>query len=161
MENSTDSANRNAVAPYGRAYPPGLRPSAPSPTAPACAFGGAPLRGSPGFAGSPSGYRAGLRPGGLPRRGTPRRWQLHRLHPHPAPCPLKGRKKRFSREKRLAEAVPHIERQRGRKGRRLNAKRRASSQAAELASIVIPDEAGPEPRPSRAGAPRRPGTGQG
>ena len=58
MENSTDSANRNAVAPYGRAYPPGLRPSAPSPTAPACAFGGAPLRGSPGFAGSPSGNRA-------------------------------------------------------------------------------------------------------
>ncbi len=58
MENSTDSANRTAATPYGRAYPPGLRPSAPSPTAPACAFGGAPLRGSPGFAGSPSRYRA-------------------------------------------------------------------------------------------------------
>lgn len=30
MENSTDSANRNAVAPYGRAYPPrfALRPAA-------------------------------------------------------------------------------------------------------------------------------------
>ena len=94
------------------------------------------------------------------RRGTPRRWQLHRLHPHPAPCPLKGRKKRFSREKRLAEAVPHINRQRGRKAHRLNAKGKADSQAAELASIAIPDEEGPEPYPGRAGAPRRRETGE-
>lgn len=50
---------------------------------------------------------------------------------------------------------------RGRKGRKLNAKRRAGSQAAELASIAISDEAGPEPRPGRAGAPRRPETGRG
>ena len=96
------------------------------------------------------------------RRGTPRRWQLHhRLHPHPAPCPLKGRKKRFSREKRLAEAVPHIDRQRGRKDHRLNAKGKADSQATELASIAIPDEEGPEPYPGRAGAPRKPETGRG
>lgn len=60
MENSTGSAKRTAATPYGRAYP---SRSAPSPTAPACAFGGAPLRGSPGFAGSPSGQMAGLRPG--------------------------------------------------------------------------------------------------
>jgi len=94
-------------------------------------------------------------------RGTPRRWQLHRLRPHPAPCPLKGRKKRFSREKRLAEAVPHIDRQRGRKDHRLNAKGKADSQAAELASIAIPDEEGPKPHPGRAGAPRKPETGRG
>ena len=32
---------------------------------------------------------------------------------------------------------------------------------AELASIAIPDEEGPEPYPGRAGAPRKPETGRG
>ena len=57
--------------------------------------------------------------------------------------------------------MPHIERQRERKGRRLNAKGKADSQATELASIAIPDEEGPEPHPGRAGAPKKPETWRG
>lgn len=153
--------NRTAQAPYGRTCPPVAPLPSPRRFASACAFGGAPLRGSPGFAGSPSGNRAGLRPGRLPKA----RHAAPVAAPPPAPTsstvPAERPQKRFSREKRLAEARAHIERQRGRKGRKLNAKRRAGSQAAELASIAISDEAGPEPRPGRAGAPRRPETGRG
>ena len=52
----------------------------------------------------------------------------------------------------MPRAVPLIERQCERKGRRLNAKRKASSQATELASITISDEAGPQEPTTR---PRR------
>lgn len=78
------------------------------------------------------------------RRGTPRRCQLHHLRPYPAPRPLKGRQKRFSREKQ-AGRPPALNSNTcaGWKAARLNAKRKASSQAAELASIAISDEAGP------------------
>ena len=58
MENSTGSANRTTATPYGRACPPVASLPSPRRFAAACAFGGAPLRGSPGFAGSPSRYRA-------------------------------------------------------------------------------------------------------
>jgi len=59
--------DRPAQASYGRAYPPVASLPSPRRFASACAFGVAPLRGSPGFAGSPSGNRAGLRPDCLPR----------------------------------------------------------------------------------------------
>lgn len=153
MENSTDSASRSPVTPYGRAYPPrfALRPAA-------YGVGLRLRRGTP--AGFPRLRRLPLRQSCWPtaRRPTRARHAAPVLTPPPAPSsstvPTERPQKRFSREKRLAEAVPHINRQRGRKARRLNARGKADSQAAELASIAIPDEEGPEPHPGRTGAPR-------
>lgn len=106
MENSTDSANRTAATPYGRAYPPGLWPSAPSPTAPACAFGGATPPGFPRLRLPLSclAYRPGLAYQG---RGKPRRWPTPPpAHSSSTAAARQPRKSRFSRKSGLPRPCP-------------------------------------------------------
>lgn len=102
--------DRTAQAPYGRACPPVASLPSPRRFASACR-GRWPLK------------MAGLRPGDLPRRGGPRRYQIHRLRPRPALQRLKGRQKRFSRKDGLPRPCPTSNACADWKAARLNAKR--------------------------------------
>lgn len=117
MENSTGSAKRTAVThPAGARLPSALRAPPRRLSAPACAFGGAPLRGSPGFAGSPSGRMAGLRPERFTKaRPRPRGGRS-------TAAPTKKRRRKLKRRKAFqkngATDVPQDGHQSAQEGRR-------------------------------------------